>query len=147
MLAPQEFKDIHPLGKSPIISIESDSTSKPLVLAESGYIIEYLIDHFGPWLSPDRYAKGKEGEVGGETEGWLRYRYFMHYVEGSLMPLLVMSLVFNSKLVQHIGSIRGSTDVFCSPENTIPLLHKTNHHDAHRRSGTQFPTTQHQQPS
>lgn len=69
----------------------------PLILAESGTIIEYLCDHFDQEhrLVPKRYADGKEGEVGGETEEWLRYRYYMHYSEGSMMPLLVMQVVMN----------------------------------------------------
>lgn len=100
MLAPPELKDVHPLGKSPIVSIESGSTPTPMVLAESGLIAEYLIDHFAPRLAPERYAEGKEGQVGGETESWLRYRYFMHYAEGSLMPYLVVALLINSKSVR-----------------------------------------------
>lgn len=98
MLAPEELKEIHPLGKSPLITIESDAMPKPLALAESSVIIEYLIDHFGTWLAPERYHKGKRGQVGGETEEWLRYRYFMHYGEGSIMPLLVIALIFNSEM-------------------------------------------------
>ncbi|KAL6720599.1 bifunctional glutathione transferase/peroxidase [Lecanora helva] len=96
MLAPKELQEIHPLGKSPLVKVESEATPKPVVLAESGLIIEYLIDHFGPYLVPERYQKGKEGQVGGETEEWLRYRYLMHYGEGSLMPLLVFALIFNT---------------------------------------------------
>ena len=98
MLAPPEFKKIHPLGKSPIISIETENTPKPIVLAESGLIAEYLIDHLAPRLVPKRYAEGKEGQLGGETESWLRYRYYMHYAEGSLMPFLLIQLVVNGKL-------------------------------------------------
>lgn len=97
MLAPAALKDVHPLGKSPVISIESPATSKPLVLAESGVIVEYLCDYFGERLVPKRYAEGKEGQVGGETESWLRYRYYMHYAEGSLMPLMLISLLVNSQ--------------------------------------------------
>ena len=99
-LAPAELKEVHPLGKSPVITIEAPGASKPLVLAESGAIVEYLVDHFGsarPSLVPTRYREGQEGKVGGETEEWMRYRYFMHYVEGSLMPFLVMTLVNDSK--------------------------------------------------
>lgn len=83
-----------------MIIIEAPGSSKPLVLAESGAIVEYLCDHFGkarPTLVPGRYQAGREGQVGGETEEWMRYRYFMHYVEGSLMPFLVMTLVNDSK--------------------------------------------------
>ncbi|KAI9932304.1 hypothetical protein ASPWEDRAFT_39814 [Aspergillus wentii DTO 134E9] len=96
-LAPPELKEIHPLGKSPVISIDIPGSSKPMVLAESGLITEYLCDHFGgERLVPKRYVDGKEGQLAGETEEWMRYRYFMHYAEGSLMPLLVMQLVMQS---------------------------------------------------
>ncbi|KAE8153736.1 glutathione S-transferase [Aspergillus avenaceus] len=96
MLAPPELKQIHPLGKSPVITVETDSMEKPLVIAESGNITEYLCDHFGgDKLIPPRWKEGQEGTVGGETEEWTRYRYFMHYAEGSLMPFLVMQLVMD----------------------------------------------------
>ena len=97
MLADPKLKEIHPLGKSPIIEVESPATSKPLVLAESGAIVEYLSDHFGKWLIPTRYQEGKEEQVGGETESWVRHRYYMHYAEGSMMPLNVIGLVMQSK--------------------------------------------------
>ncbi|PKY09288.1 putative glutathione S-transferase [Aspergillus campestris IBT 28561] len=96
MLAPPALKEIHPLGKSPVITLENENTSSPMVLAESGVIIEYMCDHFGgDKLVPKRYQDGKEGQVGGETEEWMRHKYFMHYVEGSLMPFLVMQLVMD----------------------------------------------------
>ena len=95
-LAPQELKDIHPLGKSPVITVEAPAAPKPLVIAESANIIEYLTDHFGSWLVPKKWAEGKEGEVGGESEEWLRYRFFMHYAEGSLMTYLLVSLLVAS---------------------------------------------------
>lgn len=98
MLAPKELKEVHPLGKSPVIGVQNANTDKPLILAESGFIAEYLCDHFnGEHLVPKRYKEGKEGQVGGETDEWLRFRYFMHYAEGSLMPLLVIQLIMNSE--------------------------------------------------
>ena len=78
MLAPPELKKIHPLGKSPVIS-DGDKT-----LAESGAILEYL---------SQTYGVGRFTPAAGTPE-WLRYTYFMHYAEGSLMPLLFMKLVF-----------------------------------------------------
>jgi len=92
-LAPPELKKIHPLGKSPVLTLQIPGQTEPLVLAESAFITEYLIEHFAPHLQPERYQAGKEGKVGGETESWLRYRYFLQYAEGSLMPFLVMKLV------------------------------------------------------
>lgn len=100
MLAPKELKEIHPLGKSPVISVQGPNSSKPIVIAESGMITEYLCDHFGgDKLIPARYVEGKEGQIGGETEEWLRYRYYMHFSEGSLMPFLVFKLVTDSEFI------------------------------------------------
>ncbi|KAJ5827951.1 uncharacterized protein N7525_006204 [Penicillium rubens] len=113
-LAPAELKEVHPLGKSPVITIQAPGATKPLVLAESGAIVEYLCDHFSsarPTLVPQRYTPGSEGKVGGETEEWMRYRYFMHYVEGSLMPFLVMTLVNDS--------IRNAPPFFVRPITSI----------------------------
>lgn len=97
MLAPAELKEIHPMGKSPVISVQGPESSKPKVIGESGLIIEYLTEYFGKWLIPTRYISGQEGQVGGETEEWLRYRYLMHYAEGSLMPPLLIQLIMGRK--------------------------------------------------
>jgi len=93
--APPELKEIHALGKSPVISVKHPDSSEPVVVAESGFIIEYLLDHFGQESSllPKRYKEGKEGQVGSETEQWMRFRYFLHYGEGSLMPIMTVALV------------------------------------------------------
>ena len=78
MLAPPALRKIHPLGKSPVIS-DGDA-----VVAESGAIVEYLVDEYG---------EGKLRPVQGTTEQ-RRYTYWLHYAEGSAMPPLLMSLVF-----------------------------------------------------
>lgn len=78
-LAPPELKAVHPLGKSPVI------TDGDLTIAESGAITEYLIDVYG-----DGQFKPKPG-----TEAARRNSYWMHYAEGTLMPLMVMTLIFN----------------------------------------------------
>lgn len=96
--APPELKNIHPLGKAPILVIESDARPTPLVLAESGNMIEYLIDHYGSRLAPKKFLDGTEGQVGGETEEWLRYRYYMHYAEGTMMIYLVVALIVGRTL-------------------------------------------------
>src|ERR1043165_9458691 len=77
LLAPASLRKVHPLGKSPVIT-DGDAT-----LAESGAIIEYLVDTHG---------KGKLVPAAG-TPAYRDYRYFMHYAEGSLMPYLLMKLV------------------------------------------------------
>jgi glutathione S-transferase len=79
MLAPPELRQVHPLGKSPVI------THGDRVVAETGAIVTYLVDNFGD---------GRLMPAGG-TEDRLRYIYWLHFAEGSAMPPLVMSLVFN----------------------------------------------------
>ncbi len=76
MLAPPALKAIHPLGKSPVIE---DGT---LVLAESGAILEYLAG---------RYGGGTLSPAAGSAEH-VRYLHWMHFAEGSAMPLLVLKL-------------------------------------------------------
>ncbi|MFC4765738.1 glutathione S-transferase family protein [Dyella koreensis] len=79
LLAPSELREVHPLGKSPVI------TDGDVTMAESGAIIEYLADRYGQgqWLP----APG--------TPGRLRCSYWLHYAEGSAMPPLLLKLVFN----------------------------------------------------
>ena len=79
MLAPASLRAVHPLGKSPVLS-EGD-----LTLAESGAIIEYLVE---------RHGRGRLIPPAG-TRDRLRYTYWLHFAEGSAMPPLVMKLVFD----------------------------------------------------
>ncbi len=79
MLAPAELKAVHPLGKSPVI------TDDDLTLAESAAILEYLLE---------RYGNGRLMPQGGTPE-YRRFRYWMHYAEGSAMPPLLLRLVFD----------------------------------------------------
>lgn len=78
MLAPKELRAIHPLGKSPVITDNGNT------IAESGAIVEYIVDSYGngrlipPPKTPER----------------LRYTYWLHYAEGSAMPLLLQKLLF-----------------------------------------------------
>jgi len=78
MLAPPELARVHPLGKSPVI--EDDGR----VVAETGAIIEYLVEKAGGRLGPPA-----------NREAVLRYRHFLHYAEGSLMPPLLALLAIN----------------------------------------------------
>lgn len=77
--APPELKNIHPLGKAPVL------TDQGLTIAESTAILEYLQEQYdqqGQFKPEDQVQK-------------LNYRYWMHYAEGSLMPLLLMTFVMN----------------------------------------------------
>ncbi|MDB5910144.1 MAG: glutathione S-transferase [Massilia sp.] len=79
MSAPPELRAIHPLGKSPVI------TDGDVTVAESGAIIEYLLE---------RYGNGRLIPAAG-TPDRLRYTHFLHYAEGSAMTPLLMKLVFD----------------------------------------------------
>jgi glutathione S-transferase len=76
MLAPRGLKRVHPLGKSPVIE---DAGKK---FAETGLIVEYLVERYGPDLAPTR-----------DSDLYWRYKYWLHYAEGSLMPPLLLKLV------------------------------------------------------
>jgi len=77
LFAPPSLREVHPLGKSPIV-VDGDIT-----VAESGAILEYLIE---------RHGSGRFAPAPGTPER-LRYNYWLHYAEGSVMPLLLMGLV------------------------------------------------------
>lgn len=78
MRAPPELKAVHPLGKSPVVTDGANT------IAESGAIMDYLVDTYGA----DRLAPARG------TPDWLRYRYYMHFAEGSMMPPLLLKLIF-----------------------------------------------------
>jgi glutathione S-transferase len=73
MLAPASLRKIHPLGKSPVI------TDGEKVIAESGAIMEYLMTRTSKLIAKDH----------------LRFVYWLHYAEGSLMTPLLLKLVFS----------------------------------------------------
>ena len=75
MLAPPELRQVHPLGKSPVIE------DGARVLAESGAIVQYLAESY----APDRLIPPRG------SEAYWRYVYWMHFAEGTAMPPLLMS--------------------------------------------------------
>jgi glutathione S-transferase len=79
MRAPASLRAVHPLGKSPVV------TDGKVTVAESGAIIEYLME---------RYGAGRFMPAAG-TEARRRYTYWLHFAEGTAMPPLLMKLVFN----------------------------------------------------
>jgi len=78
MLAPASLRRIHSLGKSPIIE------DGPLRLAETGAIVDYLVGRYGDGLAPPQ-----------GSELYWRYRYWLHYAEGSLMPPMLLKLIID----------------------------------------------------
>ncbi len=86
MLAPPELTRVHPLGKSPVI------TDNNVTVAESGAIMEYLLETYGNGRLAPRPG----------TEDRRRFTYWMHFAEGSAMPPLLLKLIFD-----RIGSGQG----------------------------------------
>lgn len=84
MRAPASLKAVHPLGKSPVI------TDGDITVAESGAIVEYLVDTYAPALKP---------EAG--TAAHRAYVYWLHFSEGSAMPPMLIRLV-----VDQIGKAK-----------------------------------------
>lgn len=77
MRAPLALRNLHPLGKLPIVEMDGQ------VLAETGLIIEYILAAHAPHLAP----------AATDAQAHWRYRYWMHYAEGSLMPQLLLKLI------------------------------------------------------
>ena len=82
MLAPATLRAVHPLGKSPVLE------EGGRVLAESAAILEYLVERHD---QAHRFHPAADGDA----DERLRYRYWLHYAEGSAMPPLLLSLVFS----------------------------------------------------
>lgn len=109
MRAPKSLRQVHPLGKSPVI--EEDGR----VIAESGAITEYLLDRHD--------VQGALRPAAG-SDDHLRYRYWLHYAEGSAMPLLVQKLLFRAlpgrvpALLRPVARMisKGAQDGFVDPQ-------------------------------
>lgn len=92
-LAPDTLKAIHPLGRSPVLT-----TSKG-VIAESGAIVEYLVNHY----ADHHFVTPKSGEL------LQQYSFWLHFAEGTLMPPMV------AKLILEKARQKGSTPFFVKP--------------------------------
>ena len=98
-LAPPELRAIHPLGKSPVMQ-DGD-----LILPESGAIIEYLLE---------RYGDGRMAPQLGTPER-VRYLYWMHFSEGTLMLHLV-SRLYLTRVGEAAKAMQGRVEVMISNE-------------------------------
>ena len=105
-LAPPELEQVHPLGKSPVLT-DDDNT-----IIESGAIIDYVLRHYGTGrLQP---------ETG--TDGYEQYLQWLHYAEGSAMLPMMLKMYtarlgdagaplqarISDELQRHLGYIENS---------------------------------------
>ncbi len=102
-LAPPELKEVHPLGKAPVI------TDGEIRIAESGAIVDYVIR---------RYGKGAMMPPPGSAEHEA-YNEWLHYSEGSAMLPLMLNLYvsrlkeagaplhprIDSEIANHLGYV------------------------------------------
>lgn len=91
--APESLKKIHPLGRSPILEVEYKDNGRKDIVAESGYIFQYVLEHFD-----------KEGKLNNsDPQQAEKIKYYLHYAEGSLQPPLffefILGLAKNAKLM------------------------------------------------
>lgn len=115
-LAPERLKAIHPLGKAPILQVKAKENTPEITLVESAVIIEYLIDYYdsnsndldSEALTDENIAISHESLTHMVTNKQFRpdygtpefeqYRYWLHFAESSLMPLLVMQLMLDTMI-------------------------------------------------
>ena len=90
MRAPPELREVHRLGKSPVITEREDGRT----VAETGAIIDYVLE---------RYGRGRLVPPPGGPER-LRYTYWMYYAEGSAMTPLLLKLIF-SRMPQNAPAL------------------------------------------
>nr|WP_067296581.1 glutathione S-transferase [Marinobacterium profundum] len=91
-LAPASLKAIHPLGKSPVIELNGQ------IIAESGAIVEILINRFAPHLAPNALS-----------EEYTDYLEWIHFSESSAMlPFLLK--VFNQYEIQSGTDLKFLSD-------------------------------------
>jgi glutathione S-transferase len=102
-LAPPELTQVHPLGKSPVI------TDGDITIAESAAIVDYLIR---------RYGKGAMMPASGSRD-YEAYNEWLHYSEGSAMLPLMLHLYvsrlkeagaplhprIDSEIANHLGYV------------------------------------------
>lgn len=79
LLAPAEYKALHPIGAAPVI------TDGGLVLAESGAIVEYITSHYG---------NGRLTLKDGHPD-FAPYLYWFHFANGTLQSSMGRCMILN----------------------------------------------------
>ncbi|WP_166300992.1 glutathione S-transferase family protein [Bradyrhizobium sp. 2S1] len=79
MLAPADYKALHPIGTAPII------TDGELVLAESGAVVEYIIA---------KYGNGRLTLTSDHAD-FAQFLYWFHFANGTLQAQMGRSMILN----------------------------------------------------
>jgi len=89
-MAPADYKAVSPLGTAPVI------TDGELTMAETGAIFDYILDQY-----PESSLR-----PAANTAARTDYLFWLHAAQGSLMPMLLMSVVFQMLVTRSPGFIR-----------------------------------------
>lgn len=128
-LAPKSLQQVHPMGKAPILQ----DAQKTLI--ESAHIIEYLIDHYDQAATKQgddaisSLVTNKKFRPDYGSDAYEQYRYWLHFTESSLMPLLIIRLVFATMInkspigIKHVAKLlkSGTEKSYLSPSLTEQL--------------------------
>lgn len=113
-LAPRELLAIHPLGKSPIITIEEPDEEK-IVLAESGAVVEFILEKYGEGGS--LVVERKAG-----IAQRANYLFWLHWAEGTVMGPLIMWIVFKKMSLASPFYIRPLVGLIASQALSLFVL-------------------------
>ena len=102
--AGDDLKAVHPLGRSPVIGITPAGSEKEMIIAESETIVDYVCEHFGRHMIPQRYPEGKEGVLGAENEEFMRYRVSLLFLACGFSKLQ-HNLAWTTKHQLHIWMV------------------------------------------
>lgn len=125
-LAPKSLQQVHPMGKAPILQ-DGHNT-----LIESANIIEYLIDHYDQGATTpadDRVSAmvmNKKFRPDYGSEAYEQYRYWLHFTESSLMPLLIIRLIFATMINKSPIGIKQVAKLLKSGTEKSYLTHSLN---------------------
>ncbi|KAF1969628.1 glutathione S-transferase [Bimuria novae-zelandiae CBS 107.79] len=76
--SPPELKEKHPIGASPLLEDATSDSEHPILLAESGAIVDYIINKYGD----SRLA------IPSSHPNYADYLYWLHFSNGNLQPTL-----------------------------------------------------------
>ncbi|MCP3428224.1 glutathione S-transferase N-terminal domain-containing protein [Opacimonas viscosa] len=94
-LAPQSMRDIFPLGRFPVVTISTQNNADeshdntPIVLSESGAIVEYLAHKY----SAQATHLEQSLIIPPSAPLFQQYSFWYHFAEGTMMPPLIANLV------------------------------------------------------
>lgn len=85
IFSPPELKELHPMEASPVIEDTTD-TDNPVKLAESGAVVEYIIQKYGNGVL----------SLPPTHPNYADYLYWLHFSNGNLQPTIFRKMLVGS---------------------------------------------------